>query len=203
MRSRRTSFLALVPMLLMGLAACDSDTAIDAMLTGPVLEHATVEGESLAELERGNRLRRGDAGSAIRILLDEYPDALRRVGQKRMVSLGVFVDGTGRVADTRLQESSGSAAVDAVAMRAARELRFIWGPSEDPADGAWVEDVRLFWPLIVVDDVPRPEIALDALEEEVEIRHLDIVKGDRHRFGEWAPGGIIRVTTGVGAAASG
>jgi protein TonB len=53
-----------------------------------------------------------------------YPEASRRRGEQGVVRVELFVDPAGRVADVRMIESSGFAALDAAAMETLRDWRF-------------------------------------------------------------------------------
>lgn len=68
------------------------------------------------------RLR--DTGEFTRLLAREYPAELRDAGIGGRVLVWVFIDDEGRVAQTRIYESSGYEALDEAAMRAVRQGRF-------------------------------------------------------------------------------
>jgi TonB family protein len=53
-----------------------------------------------------------------------YPEASRRRGEQGVVLVELFVDPSGRVAEVRLLESSGFAALDAATLGALRDWRF-------------------------------------------------------------------------------
>lgn len=71
-------------------------------------------------------------------LRDEYPPLLRDAGIGGTVHLNFFVDKTGAVADARVAETSGHAALDEAALRVAKVFRFTPARNRDEVVEAWV-----------------------------------------------------------------
>jgi TonB family protein len=68
----------------------------------------------------------------------EYPPLLRDAGVTGTVSVWVFIDEEGRVRRTKVNESSGHAALDDAAMRVAETIQFSPGMNGDEAVPVWI-----------------------------------------------------------------
>lgn len=87
---------------------------------------------SLADRERAQELLRSF-----------YPEALQEGGVGGITTLLLWVDPRGRVAEARLESSSGVAELDRAALAAAPALRFLPATRAGRATGTWLEfDVR-------------------------------------------------------------
>lgn len=93
--------------------------------------------------------------------------------------------------------------MDEAAIAFASRMRFALPEGREPPADGWIVERSVFWPLIVIDDVPRPDLRhLDDLRDIEGIRHVEVLKrreGPAERYGEWAAAGVIRITTDEGA----
>jgi hypothetical protein len=101
----------------------------------------------------------------------------------------VLIDEAGVVRDLEIQESSGSAEVDAAAREflASQPYRPAWRDGEPIA--VWLDSVTVWWPLIVLNGEPRPDIWWGPGEEPdwSEYKSIEVT---------W-PGGDIAAWAGV------
>lgn len=88
----------------------------------PVRLNAALQGMESFTLE--GRTSPPEALDGARNRRPNYPEASRRRGEQGLVLVELFVDPSGRVAEVRLLESSGFAALDAAAMETLRDWRF-------------------------------------------------------------------------------
>jgi protein TonB len=88
----------------------------------PVRLNAALQGMESFTLE--GRTSPPEALDGARNRRPNYPEASRRRGEQGVVRVELFVDPAGRVADVRMIESSGFAALDAAAMETLRDWRF-------------------------------------------------------------------------------
>lgn len=88
----------------------------------PVRLNAALQGMESFTLE--GRTSPPEALDGARNRRPNYPEASRRRGEQGMVRVELFVDPAGRVADVRMIESSGFAALDAAAIETLRDWRF-------------------------------------------------------------------------------
>ena len=79
-----------------------------------------------------------DSGEFSRLLAREYPAELRDAGVGGRVLVWAFIDEEGRVAQTRIYESSGHAALDSAAMRALRQGHFSPATNRGEVVPVWV-----------------------------------------------------------------
>ena len=88
----------------------------------PVRLNAALQGMESFTLE--GRTTPPEALDIARNRRPNYPEASRRRGEQGVVRVELFVDPAGRVANVRVTESSGFAALDAAALEAVRDWRF-------------------------------------------------------------------------------
>lgn len=88
------------------------------------------------------RLRNGEAIG--RLLEREFPESLRSAGIGGGVELWIHVDAEGSVTDVQVRTSSGHPALDAAAVRVAREMRFSPALNRDRATAVWVSQEVIF-----------------------------------------------------------
>ena len=74
----------------------------------------------------------------LRSLEREYPATLRQVGIGGTVSVLFYIDGEGRVQETRIERSSGHAALDQAALAVSTVYRFSPALNRDRAVAVWV-----------------------------------------------------------------
>ncbi len=74
----------------------------------------------------------------VRAMEREYPSVLRDAGIQGTVHVFFFVDETGRVADRRIDRSSGVAGLDAAALAVAETFRFSPAQNKDKIVPVWV-----------------------------------------------------------------
>jgi len=72
-------------------------------------------------------------------LQNEYPEALREAGIGGTVLLYFFIDAEGTVAEARLHESSGHAAMDEAALRVARVFQFSAAMNREERVPVWIQ----------------------------------------------------------------
>lgn len=87
-------------------------------------------------LQNGEEIRR--------LLVSEYPRALKEAGIGGTVVVWLYVDVSGTVARTLVKESSGSALLDAAAGRVAGRMRFSPAKNRDQATAVWVSQAITF-----------------------------------------------------------
>ena len=81
----------------------------------------------------------------IRALLQrDYPAALREARVEGKVIIWAYVDIDGRVAEARVQQSSGFAEMDRTALDVAREMRFSPALNRDKKTPVWVQQAIVF-----------------------------------------------------------
>ncbi|NIP82657.1 MAG: TonB family protein [Gemmatimonadetes bacterium] len=84
------------------------------------------------------RPRLRNAEEAARLLQELYPPLLRDAGIGGTANIWFYIDETGRVADARVNESSGYQALDAAALRAAERMEFTPARNGDQQVPVWV-----------------------------------------------------------------
>ena len=87
-----------------------------------------------------------DVDSVITALQRDYPAELREAGVGGRTVLWLLVDANGKVTSTRVQRSSGHAALDSAAMRVGRVMRFRPAVSHDRAIAVWIAQPITFEP---------------------------------------------------------
>jgi protein TonB len=97
-------------------------TATQTAAPQPVRLNAALQGMESLTLE--GRTTPPEALDNARNRHPNYPESSRRRGEQGVVLVELFVDPSGRVAEVRLLESSGFAALDAATLGALREWRF-------------------------------------------------------------------------------
>jgi TonB family protein len=80
----------------------------------------------------------------LRSLKREYPNTLRQAGIGGTVSVLFYIDGEGRVQDTRIAHSSGHAALDEAALAVSAIYRFSPALNRDRAVPVWVSIPIIF-----------------------------------------------------------
>ncbi|MFA5120498.1 energy transducer TonB [Zavarzinia sp.] len=84
--------------------------------------------------------------AAISCRAPAYPPAARRRGETGTVEMRLLIDVDGRVTDSALEGSSGSAALDAAALAALSDCRFKPGLTGGQPHPAWIR-LRYVWEL--------------------------------------------------------
>jgi TonB family protein len=85
-----------------------------------------------------------DREAAIDVVLQHYPDTLRRAGVGGTVIVFMFIEADGTVGNALVEKSSGNEALDAAALAAAREIEFTPARNNDETVPVWVAFPILF-----------------------------------------------------------
>jgi TonB family protein len=91
-----------------------------------------------------------DRAGALRIIMRNYPELLQDAGIGGTVIVSLCLDTNGRVRNALVKESSGHRALDAAALRSAREMEFTPARNNDEVVPVWIHFPVLFeviqWP---------------------------------------------------------
>lgn len=117
-----------------------SPTDIDAFDRAPPPPPASVEREArdVRYIPREVDPRATNDAEIRDLLQRHYPRGLRDAGVEGSVTLWIFVDESGEVAEARVHESSGYEAFDRAALEVAEEMEFEPAVNRDRPIGVWV-----------------------------------------------------------------
>jgi TonB family protein len=102
----------------------------------PAQRAALRDGPTFTPMTRAPELR--NRGDVVRALEESYPPLLRSAGIGGQPTIWFHVDETGRVLDTRLNQSSGHAELDDAALRVAAVMEFTPAMNNDRRVPVWI-----------------------------------------------------------------